>query len=146
MAFKKKYIYPIVAGVISLGVIGGLIAGNIACFANKNLITSYLCGYGFDDDGQNSKEARESGNELAKDVEASGAVLLKNNNKVLPLANKKVNVFGWSGSDAGFMPQGTGSGTGSRNDLVTFLGGLKEAGVESSLRRLIRHRSSWTKI
>lgn len=28
------------------------------------------------------------------------------------------------------MPQGTGSGTGSRNDLVTFLGGLKEAGVE----------------
>lgn len=130
MAFKKKYIYPIVAGVISLGIIGGLIAGNVACFANKNLITSYLCGYGFDDDGQNSKEARESGNELAKDVEASGAVLLKNNNKVLPLANKKVNVFGWSGSDAGFMPQGTGSGTGSRNDLVTFLGGLKEAGVE----------------
>lgn len=48
-----------------------------------------MCGYGFDDDGQNSKEARESGNELAKDVEASGAVLLKNNHKVLPLANKK---------------------------------------------------------
>ena len=28
------------------------------------------------------------------------------------------------------MPQGTGSGTGSRNNLVTFLGGLKEAGIE----------------
>jgi len=130
MTGKKNYIYPIVAGIVCFLLAVALIVGNVVCYLNANIITSYLCGYGFNEDGELTLEARESGNALAKEVEANGAVLMKNDNNTLPLKNKKVNVFGWSGSDAGFMPQGTGSGTGSRNDLVTFLGGLKEAGIE----------------
>ncbi len=107
-----------------------LIAGNVACYMFSDIITMYLCGFGFTDDSEEAIAARESGNALAELVEAEGAVLLKNSNGTLPLENLKVNVFGFSGSDDGFMPQGTGSGTGSRNDLVTFLGGLKEAGIE----------------
>ena len=107
-----------------------LIGGNYALYSFSDLVTMYLCGSGFKEDSEEAIAARESGNALAAQITAEGAVLLKNDNNTLPLQNKKVNVFGWSGSDAGFMPQGTGSGTGSRNDLVTFLGGLKEAGIE----------------
>ena len=107
-----------------------LIGGNYALYSFSDLVTMYLCGSGFKEDSEEAVAARESGNVLAAQIAAEGAVLLKNDNNALPLQNKKVNVFGWSGSDAGFMPQGTGSGTGSRNDLVTFLGGLKEAGIE----------------
>ena len=57
--------------------------------------------------------------------------MLKNENNVLPMKeNNRVNVFGWAGSDNGFLPQGTGSGTGSRNNLKTFYAGLREAGFE----------------
>lgn len=127
---KKNLTYPIVVSVICLILAIALIIGNVLCYQNANIITAYLSGYGFDEDGEETLAARESGNALARQVEAEGAVLMKNDNNTLPLKTKKVNVFGWSGSDAGFMPQGTGSGTGSRNDLVTFLGGLKEAGIE----------------
>ena len=107
-----------------------LVVGNLALYQNADLVTMYLCGSGYNEDSEEAIAARESGKALAEQIAAEGAVLLKNENNVLPLQTKKVNVFGWSGSDAGFMPQGTGSGTGSRNDLVTFLGGLKEADIE----------------
>ena len=107
-----------------------LVIGNLALYQNADLITMYLCGAGYTEDSEEAIAARESGKVLAEQVVAEGAVLLKNDNNALPLKNLKVNVFGWSGSDDGFMPQGTGSGTGSRNELVTFLGGLKEAGIE----------------
>ena len=126
----KKLIYPIIAGVICLILIVALVIGNVACYLNANIITSFLCGYGFDEDGTATVAARESGNALAEDVEEEWAVLLKNENDALPLKTDKVNVFGWTGSDNGFIPQGTGSGTGSRNDYVTFLGGLTQAGIE----------------
>ncbi len=130
MSKKKSKLYPVAATLISLALVGALAGGNVACYLNESIITTYLCGFGFSEDNHETIAARESGNALAEDVEEGGAVLLKNNDKTLPLQNKKVNVFGWSGSDDGFMPQGTGSGTGSRNDLVTFLGGLKSAGIE----------------
>lgn len=126
---KNKYLYPIITGIVCFVLVAAITVGNVICGLNYNVITSYLCGQGFNDDSEESKSARESGKILAQKVEEEGAVLMKNDG-VLPLKNKKVNVFGWSGSDDGFMPQGTGSGTGSRNDLVTFLGGLKEAGIE----------------
>lgn len=125
---KKNFIYPIVTGAICLVLVIALVVGNVICAANYNIITAYLCGQGFNDDSEEAKAARESGIKLAQQVEEEGAVLMKNDG-VLPLRNKKVNVFGWSGSDDGFMVQGSGSGTGSRDYLTTFLGGLKEAGI-----------------
>lgn len=119
--------------------VAGLTVGNAICFANFNIVTQYMCGFGLDEDSSEALGAREYGQNYAINVEQEGAVLLKNDNgpdgkPVLPLpqgtsdAPMKVNVFGWAGCDSGFIPQGTGSGTGSRNNLTTFLGGLREAG------------------
>ena len=107
-----------------------LVIGNLALYQNSELVTMFLCGTGYKENSEEAIAARASGEALAEQITAEGAVLLKNDNQTLPLKNKKVNVFGWAGSDAGFLPQGTGSGTGSRNNLVTFLGGLKEAKIE----------------
>lgn len=129
MKDKKKLITRIVSFVV-MGVIAiALIIGNIICGAYSNIITQYLCGFGLSEDSEETKAARDQGMALAAKVEEQGAVMLKNDG-TLPLKNNKVNVFGYAGTDNGFIPQGTGSGTGSRNDYVTFLGGLKEAGFE----------------
>ena len=127
---KKKGSFSIVKGVISLALVAGLLVGNLACIEYESLITSYLCGFGTTENSQEAVEAREEGYALAAKVEEEGAVLLKNDNNALPLKNTKVNVFGFTGSDGGFMLQGTGSGSGARKDIVTFLGGLREAGIE----------------
>ncbi len=116
--------------IIASVLLVALVVGNVLLHQNADLVTMFLCGTGYKENSQEAIAARESGEKLAEQVVAEGAVLLKNDNGALPLQNLKVNVFGWSGSDAGFMPQGTGSGTGSRNNLVTFLGGLKAAGIE----------------
>ena len=126
----KKGGFSIVKGVFSLALAAGLLVGNLACIEYESLITSYLCGFGTTENSQEAVEAREEGYALAAKVEEEGAVLLKNDNNALPLKNTKVNVFGFTGSDGGFMLQGTGSGSGARKDIVTFLGGLREAGIE----------------
>ncbi len=133
--------------IIAIVLAIGIIAGNVALYLNSSLITQFLCGSGFREDSEAAIAARESGKALAEQVAAEGAVLMKNENDVLPLKNKKVNVFGWSGSDDGFMPQGTGSGTGSRNDLVTFLGGLTEAGIEYNTSLAAAYDAlGWTRV
>lgn len=127
---SKGKVLCIVRVLVSVLLIFVLLLGNLALYGNANLITNFLCGAGYTEDTEEAQAARESGKALAAQIAAEGAVLMKNDNNALPLNTTKVNVFGWSGSDAGFIPQGTGSGTGSRNDLVTFLGGLKEVGIE----------------
>lgn len=129
MTLKKKILIALQFVVMAI-IIAALAVANYFCFANANVVTAYLCGFGFDDDSEDAQQARQEGNLLAAGVMEDGAVLLKNENSALPLKNKKVNVFGWAGTDKGFIPQGTGSGTGARNDYVTFLGGLEAAGIE----------------
>ena len=127
---KKKLVKAIVVSAVSLILIVALTIGNVISFQNFNVITSFLCGQGFKD-GEAAQAARAKNDILAQQVEEAGAVLLKNDNNVLPMkTNKRVNVFGWAGSDNGFLPQGTGSGTGSRNNLVKFYEGLRQAGFE----------------
>lgn len=125
----KKSPIDVALRLLLTGSLGfALVAGNIACNQYSNIITQYLCGFGLNTDTEEAKAARDSGNTLAAQVEAEGAVMLKNDG-TLPLQKNKVNVFGWAGCDSGFITQGTGSGTGSRNDRVTLLGGLKEVGL-----------------
>lgn len=127
----KNKIFLIVTCFVVFILTTGLVIGNVACITNFDIITSFICGTGVDDDSEASKAARSSGNELAAKVEEEGAVLLKNENNSLPInKNTKVNVFGAASTDSVFIPQGTGSGTGSRNDYVTFMGGLKEVGLQ----------------
>lgn len=65
--------------------------------------------------------------QTAIDIEKEGIVLLKNEDDVLPLAGKKLNVFG-AGSVCPFLG-GAGSGAITTSDPVTFYEALDEAGI-----------------
>ena len=66
--------------------------------------------------------------QVAVEIEQEGIVLLKNNDNALPLAGKKVNVFG----AASVVPLlgGAGSGAITTHDPVYFYEALAEAGIE----------------
>lgn len=130
---SKKLMILIITVSVCAVIIAGLIVGNVICGKNFNIITSYFNGLGMDETANEAE--REFGKNLSVTVEQEGAVLLQNNNNVLPLSPSesgkiKVNLFGWASCDAGFIPQGTGSGTGSRDDMTTFPAALKEVGYE----------------
>lgn len=69
--------------------------------------------------------------ELAWQVQAESSVLLRNENKTLPLASdvKKVNVFGWASTD--WLGGGSGSG-GVKNITVDLLTALADYGIETN--------------
>ncbi len=132
--FRKKFskarlIVLIAVCVLAAVLIAGLIVGDYFCAKYFPEITTYMNGQGTHDEDGDTVAARSAGNKLAARVEEEGAVLLKNNG-ALPLKNTKVNVFGWTSSDNGYLVQGTGSGTGARNDTVTFMQSLKYAGCD----------------
>lgn len=66
--------------------------------------------------------------QTAVQIEAEGIVLLKNEENVLPLEGKKLNVFG-AGSVCPFIG-GSGSGSVISEDPVTFYDALEDAGIE----------------
>lgn len=66
--------------------------------------------------------------QVAIDIEAEGIVLLKNEDNVLPLAGKKLNVFG-VGSVCPFFG-GAGSGCITSQNPVSFYDALDEEGIE----------------
>lgn len=65
---------------------------------------------------------------VAVDIEREGIVLLKNDDKVLPLNNKKINIFG-VGSAFPYIG-GTGSGLTTSDNPVYLYDALDAAGVE----------------
>jgi len=65
---------------------------------------------------------------VAKKIEAEGIVLLKNDDAVLPLKNKKVNVFG-TGSVSPFIG-GTGSGAVTVTNPIDFYKALDTDGIQ----------------
>lgn len=93
-------------------------------------ITPFLFGYGIDYDDPDTQLTAEQGKQLAIEIEANGAVLLKNENDSLPIVDKKLNVFGWGGCDNGFIYMGGGSGHGASYDETSLYKGLREAGFE----------------
>ncbi|MBE6836159.1 MAG: hypothetical protein E7515_07935 [Ruminococcaceae bacterium] len=78
--------------------------------------------------GKISESVIEDSTVIANQIESEGTVLLKNEDKVLPLKNKKVNVFG-VGSVAPYIG-GTGSGAVTTLNFTDFYGGLDMAGVK----------------
>ena len=67
--------------------------------------------------------------ELVTEICREGITLLENEGNILPLQNKKVNVFGWSATN----PCYGGTGSGALNDAyptVTFLDALKASNIE----------------
>lgn len=86
----------------------------ITCFAVGDLV---------------SKETLAKSKEIAKQIEAEGIVLLENEDDVLPLKNKKVNVFG-AGSCTLAFAGAAGSGAVRSSDAIGFYDALTNAGIE----------------
>ena len=80
--------------------------------------------------GTISEEAIDEAKALCTEIAEEGVVLLKNDDKALPLADgAKVNVFGWSSTNP--IYGGTGSGAlSAAYPTVDFLTGLTDAGIE----------------
>ncbi len=71
----------------------------------------------------------EEATELVTEICREGITLLKDENNILPLQNKKINVFGWSATNPCYG--GTGSGAlNTAYPTVTFLDALKGANIE----------------
>jgi len=67
--------------------------------------------------------------ELVTEICREGITLLKDENNILPLQNKKINVFGWSATNPCYG--GTGSGAlNTAYPTVSFLDALKAANIE----------------
>lgn len=91
--------------------------------------------------GNYSHEAADAAREIAKQMEAEGVVLLKNERNTLPLADKKVNVFGM-GSVA-FAIGGGGSGSVVPDEAIDFYSALDNAGIEYN-EELLRKYLEWS--
>lgn len=91
--------------------------------------------------GNYSKKAAEAAREVAKQMEAEGVVLLKNDRNTLPLADKKVNVFGM-GSVA-FAIGGGGSGSVVPDEAIDFYTALDNAGIEYN-EELLKTYLEWS--
>lgn len=76
---------------------------------------------------ERSEALTEASTELTERIEAEGMILLENDGG-LPLANTKVNVFGWSSTNPVYG--GGGSGAVDPEHAVDFLTGLENAGIE----------------
>jgi beta-glucosidase len=123
-----KIIWGVVFGCLGLSAM----AADIAAGYFSEAISIYLGGYGIQFDALNV----EQGNTLCQNIEGEGLVLLKNKNEPLPLKDlKKINVFGWCGSNGGFIDSGAGSGSsgerGSGNKQ-TLLDAFASKGIETN--------------
>ena len=76
--------------------------------------------------------AASEGEALAEEVMTEGAVLVKNDNGVLPLdpeADDSVDVYGWGSSDAGWVIGGSGSGQVKQTEPDSFYAGTTLVGA-----------------
>lgn len=76
-----------------------------------------------------SEETHKKSVEIANEIESEGIVLLKNEDDVLPLKTKKVNVFGAASCSIAFAGA-AGSGAVRSSDAVGFYDALENAGIE----------------
>ena len=127
----------IVLSIVALLLIVVLIVGNIVLNVEKvtlhTLFYSLTGGFNSDERG----EAYTKGDALVAELVEDSAVLLRNENKALPLdatndKENKVNLFGWNATTAGFLLSGTGSGGSPVLDSnrVTLAEAFVEAGYQ----------------
>lgn len=76
-----------------------------------------------------SEETTQKAIDIAYQIESEGIVLLKNDDSVLPLKNKKVNVFGAASCSIAFAGA-AGSGAVRSSDSIGFYDALSNAGIE----------------
>lgn len=116
-------------GVAAL-LLAALVGGNWAADYFETSITALLCGTG--ESFENAKLTLEQSDKLCRKVGDESIVLLKNENETLPMKDlTQVNVFGWGGSDEGFLLKGVGSGSStiSAKKSVSLLQAFEAAGI-----------------
>ncbi len=102
-----------------------MVAVNGFCKIEYSVVNSVFAGT----PGLDEETAQES-KELASQIADEGIVLLKNEEKALPLSEdvSKINVFGWSSIHP--IYGGTGSGAMAEEQCVSLVQGLENAGYE----------------
>lgn len=115
---SESWLVALVGIVVAVSM---MLSGPLSTLLNNATVTKYML----------SDTTVSKANELAKEVQSEAITMLKNDDSNLPLANKKVNVFGWGSTNPVYG--GTGSGSMSdQYDTVSLLDGMKEAGLETN--------------
>ena len=115
---SESWLVFLVAVVVAVSM---MLFGPLASLLNSATATKY----------ELSQTTISNASKLAKEIQAEAITMLKNEDGNLPLANKKVNVFGWGSTNPVYG--GTGSGSMNQNyETTSLLDGLKEAGIETN--------------
>lgn len=115
---SESWLVFMVAVVVAVSM---MLFGPLASLLNSATATKYTL----------SETTISNANKLAKEIQSEAITMLKNEDSNLPLANKKINVFGWGSTN----PVYGGTGSGSMNQsykTTSLLDGLKEAGIENN--------------
>lgn len=104
--------------IVTLVLIAALIAANVTSGLWKPFLMSIYGKYEADYNSEAATLALASGDEAVQYIEEDSIVLMKNDNKALPLdaGERTVNLFGYGSSDAGFIHSGGGSSGTVLND------------------------------
>lgn len=116
-ANKKKVVtFTIIGGIAAICLVVSIVLGVLFTKFKRFLVTTHSL-------GESSTVTREAGESLVKQIQGEGTVLVKNDEKLLPLAKEdvsKVNVFGWAATD--WVVSGSGSGQVKNNEKRTVDG------------------------
>lgn len=82
------------------------------------------------DKGELAQENVDNSRAVIEEITNEGIVMTKNEDSFLPIAPKKINVFGWASTNP--IYGGTGSGTVDTTTAVGILEGLENAGFETN--------------
>lgn len=140
-AYKKRMARPrTIAAWVAVALVLALIWSAIGGFVTPivhNLGT--IMSQKFTDQTPEAQAARAAGEAFSTDISDEGIVLLKNENDLLPLSNRRVNIFG---DDAyNFKYSGGGSGAVDLTNCVTLFEGLEMAGIEINPQLHAMYRS-----
>ena len=136
---KKTVIRVVCFAVMGL-LFAAVLAGNIVASHFSDLITEYFHGAGISYEGEAVENALQYSDQLCREMTEEGIVLLENKETdgkaALPLTEdeaKNINVFGWAGSDGGWIFGSDGSansnsGT-SRAKVKMLTDALSESGI-----------------
>ena len=118
MSKSKKHCERIMSVMLAMVIVA---LTSVSCFASGGMIIS--------GETKISAETTAKSIEIAKQIEAEGIVLLENEDNVLPLKDKKVNVFGANSCSLAFAGA-AGSGAVRADKAVGFYDALTNAGIE----------------
>ena len=78
---------------------------------------------------ESTQDSYDNGLAVAQDIEAQGAVLLKNDNDTLPMAATKVNLLGYGAYNPVYGGSGSGGSSYTEN-RTDFVSAFEQAGIE----------------